>query len=137
YPEQTDHRFDVKRNFVYDIGIEFQHDAVRKEIKKNRKTSTPKELNCSSGQMTFTPFFGSLLSANPPLETLFRRAASNLSIHLLHRARNLVGNMCDLDVAHDLFDLRRHPVGLRDHVAQAHSLANNFQIRAARTAVML
>jgi hypothetical protein len=43
----------------------------------------------------------------------------------------------NLDVAHDLFDLGRDAVRSRDGVAQAHRPANDLEICAARTAIML
>src|SRR5215471_17185370 len=123
---------------------------MKQHIEENRGAATGKELDGTFRQVPLAPLFGRLspslptecpaklfpLSASDPC-VFVARGTLNLCLHLLHRARNLVSDLSNLDVAHDLFELGRHAVRFRDRVAQAYGPAHDLEISAASATIML
>ena len=61
-------------------------------------------------------------------------AAHDLFVHLLHRPRNFIRNLFDLDVLHHVLDFCGDTVAARDCFAKGDRFADNPEVGAARTA---
>src|SRR5436190_12678833 len=122
-PQRAHHWLNREGRVCYPIGRQIQMYRMKQDVEKNGKSTTGKKFDRAFREVTLAPFFRSrffaLWPSSPTPATMFHRAARNFGIHLFHRARDLFGNVSNLDVAHDLLQLRRHAVGLGDRITKS------------------
>src|SRR6266850_6991579 len=86
------------------------------------------------GGLLFPPMPGPLTPR--PLQAAHRVvvAARDLPVHPVERARNVFGDVRDLDVAEDVFEFRGNAVAPGNRLTERNCLANHFEISATRSA---
>ena len=107
---------------------------MAQEIKKDPETDARKHRDEALNQMAFASPLGRLLSsATPGADPLTPAllAARDFAVHPVHRARDIFGNVRDLDVAEYVFEFRGDAVAAGNRLAERDGFANHFQIRAA------
>src|SRR5580765_1743238 len=86
------------------------------------------------GSLLF-PFMPGPLRPRPLLAAHWVVAtARDFSVHFVESARNVVGDVRDLDVAEDVLEFSRDAVAPGDRLAERNCFANHLEISATRSA---
>src|SRR6266849_9237596 len=83
--------------------------------------------------MALTPLLRRFLFRFPPrlVTGWIIRAAHDLTIHLIHRARDLFSDLFELEVLHHVFDLGGDTVAAGNRLTERDCFANHLEVRAA------
>src|SRR5881398_1631809 len=117
---------------------------MTQEVEKDRQADAREHRNKAFSQVTLATLLGRLFFADAagPVAKLFpasraypfamiTSAARDLCFHSIESARDVFGDVRDLYVAENIFELGRNAVASGDRFTERHSLANYLQIGAA------